>query len=123
MTVPLVNADDVRPTVGDVALIERTRCRSDAGEEFDTFNDDTSPTYDEVCSLIDLAVIEVLGQLPDAIDPALYPAVTRLIVLRTSILVELSFFRVQATEGPMAALTAMFLSDLKSLAALPVRLV
>ncbi len=128
---PAVDPEAVKPTSDEVAILLKTRTRSDDGTEFGTFTDQTSPTYDEVSDLIDLAATEVLAQLPDEIDPTFYRAITRLISLRAAALVELSFFRNQNAgsnaPGAGGTLTAMFLSDLAALQdflrGLPLRLV
>ena len=125
MTDPLrVNPDDVRPEVGDVAVLCRTRTLGEDGTEYPTFNLDTRPSAPEVDELISLATEETLGQLPDVFSDEYYSAVTRLITLRAAVLIELSFFRNQ-TEST-SQMTAMYLADLKSLAAtfgdVPIRL-
>ena len=96
--------------------------------EYSTFTDQTRPSAAEVDKLIDLASEEVLGQLPDEIDPEFFGAVSRLITIRAAVLIGLSFFRNQVVAGSSAAtMTAMYLTDLRTLADtlrdLPVRLV
>ncbi len=110
---PVIDPEAVTPAADDVAILLRTRTRSDDGTEFGTFTDETSPTVDEVQALIDLAATEVLAQLPDEIDTTFGPAVTRLIALRAAALIELSFFRIQPEAAQ--ALTAMFLADMRAL--------
>ena len=93
---PNIDPQDVVPTVQDVADLERTRTvNATSGEQEGTFNANTFPTDVDVQNLLDDATASVLSQLPDAVDPELYPRITYAIKLQTAIFIETSFFRVQ----------------------------
>ena len=109
---PPIDRAAVTPTVDDVAALERTRTIGAGGEDVGTFTDQTHPTNDEVETLTDEALDEVLGQLPDHIDPLWYPAIRRLVVLRAATSVEASYYREQS---PAAAWTERFATDLAAL--------
>jgi hypothetical protein len=115
---PPVDVAAVRPSVIDVAILERTRTISAGGAELGTFDETTRPTAAEVEELIDVALNEVLLQIPANIDPAAYSPTLRLIALRAATLVEISFFRDQAEAaggGTASTLNQMFQADLAGL--------
>ena len=104
-------------------MLLRTRTIEAGGSEVDTFTDRTRPTTDEVVALIDQAVDEVLGQLPDDLDPETYPAVRSVISVRGAVLIELSFYRETVQSGgPASALNAMYDAGLAALQMMPLRL-
>lgn len=95
-----VNVDDIRPTVEDIASLERTRTVSEGGGDVGEFNETTHPTADEVEGVIDTAVGLVLDQLPtDRFDPKHFPSVTSAIKLQAAIIVESSYFRERLDQG------------------------
>ena len=111
---PPIDEDEVRPTVDEVAILERTRTVDNFGNEFESFTDDTRPNTGEVDRLIDGVLDEVLGQLPDHADPIWYPAIRRAVALRTATVIETSFFREQAPQTA-AAWSVRFAADLEAL--------
>jgi hypothetical protein len=99
---PPVDVEDVRPTVEEVAQLERTRTFDDAGNEFSTFTRDTRPTAPEVEDIIDHSVEVVLGGLPGAFNPVFYDATRRLIARHAAMVIEGSFFKEQQQlAGPV----------------------
>jgi len=111
---PPVDPTQVTPSVADVAILERTRTIHDDGSEVSTFDSETRPTDVEVSELIDQALGEVCGMVPSNVDPIWYPAIRRLVTLRSAALVEVSFYREQAMT-PAAAHTAQFTAELQCL--------
>jgi hypothetical protein len=101
---PPVNRADVMPTVAQVAQLERTRCVDANGMDQGTFTAITHPSDTEVLALIDQAAAEVLGQLPLDIDTFWNPTITRLIALRTAVMIEISYYREQTGPGSPAGL-------------------
>lgn len=97
----------IRPTVDEVAALERTRTIGEGSEDEGTFNDNTHPTAAEVEALIDQAVDAVLNQLPVAISETYYPQTRHAITLYTAILVEGSYHREQISEGSVALWRAL----------------
>jgi hypothetical protein len=92
---PDVQPSDVRPTLDQVAILERTRTRGDDGTFYGTFTPQTWPTDTDVNSIIDTATDMVLLQLRADFNPTLYPQVTDLVALQAAVLIEASFFRNQ----------------------------
>ncbi len=120
---PPVDVDAVRPSIADVAKLERTRTVLEDGTQVGTFTDLTFPTAADVNDVINLATDEVLGQLPDAIDADMYAEIKRLISIRSAILIEISFFRIQPQPGgPVNVLIASYLAGLETLQKTPTRL-
>lgn len=104
------------PTVDDVAALLRARTRDDVGVEVGTFNEDTSPTADEVTNLIALAVGSVSSavgaDIPDAADrddggdvDAHRDAAKTLVSLKAAMLIELSYYpeQIDADRSPYNA--------------------
>lgn len=99
---------DIRPTVAEVAILERTRTVGPSsgglggdtgGADVTTFTTTTRPTAAEVEAIIDQAVQGITAQLPADI-PDLYYAQTRHnAALYAAILIEGSFFRESLDEG------------------------
>lgn len=96
---PPIDIDAITPSVDNVARLERTRCKTEAGIERDTFTADTWPTADAVEGLIQDALEHVLSALPAQLDPKLYRQARWVITLQAAILVEASYFRVQDSGG------------------------
>lgn len=92
---PNVTPDDVRCTVEDVAILERSRTRADDGTFFTDFTPQTYPTDTDVDAVIDKATDMVLSQLREDFDPTFYPQVSDMVALLSAILIEGSFFRNQ----------------------------
>jgi hypothetical protein len=118
VTFPLIDPAVVRPDIEAVALLEMTRTiDGDTGLELGIFTENTRPTAVLVEDLIDLASNAVLGRLPAAVDPGLYPAIRDQIAVRAAIWVEFSFFREQVNEaGPAASLIRVLNDDAAILA-------
>lgn len=101
---PAIDTASVTPTVDDVAALERSRTVDQSGNDQGTFTAATFPaTATDVTNLIAKALSAVLGQLPDSMDPELYDRVKWAVTLQAAILLETSFFRVQAGVGNAAA--------------------
>jgi hypothetical protein len=106
----------ITPSVADVAILERTRTIHDDGSEVSTFDSETRPTDVECQELIAQALGEVCAALPPNIDMALWAEpIKRVVTLRASSLVEVSFYREQAMTGPAAAHSAAFANELHAL--------
>jgi hypothetical protein len=112
---PPIDLAQVTPSVGDVAALERTRTIHDDGSEVSTFDANTRPTDVEVTVLISQATDAVIGRLPLRVDTVWYASIRRAIALRAAQLVEVSYFREQATAGPAAAHATQFTSELQAL--------
>jgi hypothetical protein len=112
---PPVDLAQVTPAVADVAILERTRTYHDDLTEVSVFDSDTRPTDVEVQALITQATDEVLGQLPSHVDASWYPAIRRLITLRSAALVEISFYKEQALAAAAVVHTAQYASELQTL--------
>lgn len=96
---PPIDVASVTPSVDDVAQLEKTRLRSEDGTEFETFNQYTMVTDEEVESLINSALNMTLAQIRHEIDPIHYETVKELVRLLTAILIEGSFFRNQNEQA------------------------
>lgn len=99
---PVIDHAAVQPNVDAVARLLRTRTKTQDGTVKPTFDDTTIVKGTEVSALIGDAEELVLSQLPEQLDPELYPRVKYAITLQAAILVEASFFRTQETMGPGA---------------------
>jgi hypothetical protein len=105
---PLIDQTAVRPTVDEIASVERTRTvDQNTGEDKGTFDDTTFPSGLEVESIIDDAVAGVLSVIPDAIDPDYWPRVKWAIVLYTAIVIETSYYRVP-NQGPSSGVVLTY---------------
>jgi hypothetical protein len=100
-----------------VAVLESTRTIDEGGNEIGTFTDSTRPTAADVESLIDIALADVLAQLPRNIDPVWYAAISRAVALRAAYSVEISFYREAALtgQGPAMEWGSRFAGDLAAL--------
>jgi hypothetical protein len=105
----------LRPTVQDVALLERTRTVSAGGAEEITFTDSTRPTASEVSSLIDQALPAILAQLPEGFSEAYYDRARHLVALYTAVLIEGSYFREQLDSGSAGLWRELLTAGLTSL--------
>lgn len=100
----LTDYELVRPSVEDVAILERTRTTSDnvglGGDEstLGTFTATTRPTNTEVEELIDTALDIIVPQLGDAVASRHYGAIKRTVAVQTAQLIESSFFRETAMD-------------------------
>src|SRR4051794_36096209 len=95
----MIETDEVRPSVEDVALLERTRTTGDVGLGGDegtggTFTETTNPTASDVEHLIDLAMQYILPRIDPvyAVSPY-YPVIKLGIAIQAAIFIETSFFR------------------------------
>lgn len=94
----------LRPTVGQIAAIRRTRTYVDgadmpAGEEAGTFTDDTRPSASDVESLIDEAVSDICSHFASGLIPEpVWDAARRTVALRVALAIELSDFPENAAE-------------------------
>lgn len=115
---------DIRPTVTEVSLLERTRT---VGEHSGGLGGDTSasdvtvfdatsrPTAAETEQVIDLAMGLILGRLPVSLPVGFYGAIRTYVALQAAILIETSFFRESLDEGTVDAYTAMLTAGLPRL--------
>lgn len=101
---PEIDYDQVRPTVQEVAALERTRTVDNFGNEYDTFMDDppTRPSASEVQKCIDTTAAEVLGVLPTHADLRFWAPIRQVIAVRASERIECSWFREQAQAEPQS---------------------
>lgn len=118
--------EQLRPTVQEVALLERTRTvgessgglGGDTGPgDLTTFTDDTRPTASEVDALIDQALPALLSQLHEGFAEAYYARARHLVALYTAILIEGSYFR-ESGQGTVALWQDLLSSGLTALNAL-----
>lgn len=106
----------LRPTVQEVALLERTRTIGEGSTEETTFTTTTRPTEAEVSALIDQAVPAILAQLhEDGFGEQFYDRARHLIALYTAILIEGSYFREQLDQGAVALWRDLLTTGLASL--------
>jgi hypothetical protein len=92
---PPVDPEAVRPSVDDVANLERTRTFTEPGDELETFTNETRPPDHEIEDLIDQAMPLVLAELPSKYSSSYYDATKHCIALYTAVLIEGSYFREQ----------------------------
>lgn len=105
----------LRPTVQDVALLERTRTVNAGGGEEITFTESTRPSASEVSGLIDQALPAILAQLPEGFGEAYYDRARHLVALYTALLIEGSYFREQLDNGSAALWRELLNTGLASL--------
>ena len=96
---PQVDRAKVAPSVEQVALMERTRCVNEYGDDQGGFNDSTHPTYDECQGVILQAVELVLSEIPDYLPESIYPCIQQAAIFKASILIEASFYKEQYKSG------------------------
>lgn len=92
---PAIDLPSVTPSVDDIATLEQSRVVDASNVQQPTFTSSTTVTATQVSALISDGVEQVLAQIPDQIDPAMYPRVKLAAKYATAILLETSFFRVQ----------------------------
>jgi hypothetical protein len=115
--------DEVRPTVDDVAALERTRTTGavelggDEGSE-GTFTATTRPTATEVENLIDMATDMIFGWTVPPVDPIRYPVIRRAITIQAAVLIEASYFR--ETARPETGVLALWRGLLRDMGFPPV---
>jgi hypothetical protein len=100
---------DWAPSPSDVGAVLRSRTKDTNGNELGTFTSDTRPTDGQVNELIETAVADLssdVGTVPDKLQDA----ARRLAAIGVAMLVELSFFPDQITNGrsPYAQLEALY---------------
>lgn len=99
---PIVQAEDVRPTLDDIVALEQTRTASGGGGEAREFTESTRPNVDEVENLIDQAVGAVLSQISEPrFSDGHYDGVKHAVALYTAMLIEGGYFRA-SMEGTTA---------------------
>jgi hypothetical protein len=89
---------DWAPLVADVGAILRARTKDSNGNELGSFTANTRPTGDQVDELIETAITDIeseVGSVPDVLQDA----ARRVAAIGTALLVELSFFPEQITNG------------------------
>jgi hypothetical protein len=89
---------DWAPLVADVGAILRARTKDSNGNELGTFTANTRPTGDQVDELIETAMSDIeseVGSVPDVLQDA----ARRVAAIGTALLVELSYFPEQITNG------------------------
>jgi hypothetical protein len=96
---PAIDWDAVRPTVDEVAALERTRTTPSSGEDTGVFTELTRPTADEVDTLIDQAARFMAGQLPLTSPITYYDQIREFVAITAALLIETSYFREQLDEG------------------------
>jgi hypothetical protein len=94
-----IDPDLIRPTVEEVAALERTRTVGEMGAELGTFTTETRPTALEVEALVDQAMEAILGQLPVWFGITYYQRTRHAVALYAAILIEGSYFREKLDEG------------------------
>lgn len=98
-----------RPTVDEVAALIRARTVDENGKEVGTFNNKTTPSYEQADELVDKAVEDLYpifkSTVPDAPVPpnaspeAYREAVSALAAARAALLVELTHFGKEVAQG------------------------
>jgi hypothetical protein len=91
------------PTVYDIGNILRTRTVDDNGDILGAFTGATTPTYTQVRELIQQAVEDedfasVWSKVPVEVIPTLYRSARQILVYKTAMLTELSFWPEQAVD-------------------------
>lgn len=105
---PVVDRTRVRPSVQEIAFLERTRTVDDTAGEAGNFTATTRPTHDEVEGLINLALELTLSDLPDYLPESIYPRVQQAVALKAAVLVETSYYREQYTQGSARGYETMY---------------
>lgn len=94
---PWVQYLPYRPTLAEVAALERTRLKAH-GQQLDTFTDATRPTADQAAEAISIAVGHVHAHLGDTLPEGLWPAARHLVALYAAMLIEASYFPEQSRD-------------------------
>lgn len=114
-----VTGPSYRPLVGDVAALIRTRTKPRDGQEYlGTFNENTTPTADQVESLISQAVGAVDGTVGPVSD-ALEARAGNVAAIYAAMLVELSYFpeQIDTDRSPYEKLKELYDQALSGLLA------
>lgn len=90
----VVQPENVRPTLEDVAALEQTRTAGGGGGELREFTEDTRPSSDEVENLIDQAVGAVLNDISEPrFSEGHFDGIKHAVALYTAMLIEGGYFR------------------------------
>lgn len=112
---PVVDPAAVRPSVDDVANLERTRTFTEVGNELETFTTETRPPDEETEQLIDQAMPLVLAELPSKFSTSYYDATKHCIALYVAVLIEGSYFREQEQFSSISTWRDLYDNAIKSL--------
>lgn len=115
---PPVDPAAVRPSVDDVANLERTRTFTEPGDELATWTPETRPPDLEVEQLIDQALPLVLAELPPRYATSYYDATKHCIALYVAVLIEGSYFREQDQFSSIGTWRDLYDNAIKSLKSL-----
>jgi hypothetical protein len=96
---PPVDRSRITPTCDDVGALERTRTIDDSGNDVGTFTDTTHPTCEEVDSIIEQAVDDVLLELPEQFKVTHYDSIKRAVTFYAATLIETSYYREEMAPG------------------------
>lgn len=110
-------ADDLRPSVDDVAALIRARTKDAEGREIGTFTPDTRPTDVEVETHIDAALGLVVVRLPTDLPDTYEPAARALVAYRAALRIEKSYFpeQVRSDRSAYEQLRQEYVDDLQAL--------
>jgi hypothetical protein len=109
---PPLDIEQIIPTVQDVADLERTRTVEEGMNVVTNFDSDTSPSDVDVQRLIEQALPAVLGSLRASFPIRYYGDVRHLVALYTSVLIEGSFYKEQATGSGLSIMRANYTQGL-----------
>lgn len=114
---PPMTVADARPTVAEIAALERARTYV-GGELAGTFNDDTRPTAADVEELIDMAVGDVAARAGVTLRPGLWAEARRLAAVQAAALIESSFFpeQIDSDQSAFRQYSAIYLAGVQALA-------
>lgn len=98
-----------RPSAHDVAVLERSRTRTDSGEQGE-FTPDTRPTLEQVEDTIKAAAEQVASVLGPEVPAAAAGMARGLVTLYSAMLVELTYFpeQVVSNRSPYAQFKQLF---------------
>lgn len=101
------------PTPEAVAALLRARTKVESGDELGAWTADTRPTLVEVNALIALAAQELALCVGDWLPPEYVPGGQALVVLKTCMLIELSYYpeQVDPEQSPYARLAELYVRD------------
>lgn len=111
-------SSDYLPVVQDVANWLRSRTKDTNGAELGNFTANTRPTAAEVTNMIAMIMDdEIIPDLGEDIDPALWPSAKRVAALRTALAIELSYYpeQVNTNRSPYNQLNTWFTNSLEGL--------
>jgi hypothetical protein len=123
---PTAPVTEMRPTVDEVALLERTRTTgpspangglgADTGpSDLTTFTSTTRPSSSEVARVVDMAYGTVIGGLNGAVPAAQYARVRFAITVYAALIIEASFFRETADQVTATLWRTMFTDAMASI--------